>query len=58
MLTSATVDRAGLREEAVEQVGVLGRLHVHGKAEVLGRLLCDGRDGGDRRAGVVAARRP
>ena len=41
MLTSATVDRARLRQEAVQQVGVLGGLHVDGEAEVLGGLLGD-----------------
>ena len=49
MLTSATVDRARLRQEAVEQVGVFGRLHADREAEILARLLGDLRDRGDRR---------
>ena len=38
------VERTRLRQEAVQQVGVLHGLHVHGEAEVLGRLLGDARE--------------
>ena len=39
--------------EAVEQVGALARLHVHGEAEILARLLGDLRQGGDGEAGML-----
>ena len=52
MLTSAHVDRARLRQEAVQQVGILRRLHAYGEAQILGRLLGDQPDCGYRRTGM------
>jgi hypothetical protein len=51
-LPIANFDRARLREEAVQQVGVLGRLHAYREAEILGGLLADLRNGGNRRPGM------
>jgi len=44
MLTS----RARLRQKAVQQIDVLGCLHLDGESEVLGRLFGDLWDGRDR----------
>src|SRR5258708_14276177 len=43
------VDRVRLRQEPVQQVGVLRGLHVDREAEILAGLLGDPRDRGDRR---------
>ena len=47
------VERTRLRQEAVQQVGVLHGLHVHGEAEVLGSLLGDAGNRGHRRTDMV-----
>ena len=47
------IDRIRLRQEAVEQVGVFGRLHADREAEILACLFGDLRDRGDRRPGMA-----
>ena len=52
-LTSAQSIALDCDRKRFSRSGVLRRLHLHGEAQVLGRLLGDPRDRGHRRAGVA-----
>ena len=47
------VHRGGLRQEAVEQIALFRRLHGDRETQVFRRLFGNGRNGGDRRAGMA-----